>query len=720
MSDRHPLPYAFYAAVIFSGSFLLFVVQPLIAKMALPMLGGAPAVWNSAMVVFQLLLLGGYIYAHLLAKQPAKRQAIVHVALLAVSALTLPLGLIEIPAAGADWQVLRVPILFAASIGPTFLLLSAQASLLQRWYAAVPEGRNPYGLYAISNLGSFSGLAAYPFLIEPLMTATRQSWAWSAGFLLVGATIAIIAWFRRDLAEATADRAQQPDPKPIPLRTRFLWLALAAVPSGLVLSTTTLLTTDLMAMPLLWVIPLGLYLLSFSVAFSEHGEWTRILDGYAPLMLLAIGGMAMVSGGQINAIIAVAMVGLLFILSVTLHGRLYRSRPPEDRLTLFYIFIAVGGALGGIFVAIIAPVMFDWVYEHIILLVAAALLLPSQPVLAVIGRWRDRFALIPIVLLGVAAITAHWLSRASAASAFADMFMLFAALIAIGLVLAGKRWHFAAVFVMILVSLNGLSLLQSSTTGDRARSYFGVYNVDTVENGRLRRLTHGTTMHGQQWLTRNRRKEPTAYYGKTSGVGLVLKEAPVAARIGVVGLGVGTLACYRTPGQEWTFFEIDPVVVDYAKGDSFSFLADCAPDAKIVVGDARVRLTHLDGGTFDVLVLDAFSSDAIPLHLVTREAFDVYDRAVAPDGLLVLHVSNRFIDLAPSIAALASERGWKGSILFDRPGLVPGISDSDWIVLTKGDRDMSSQVSSRWRTLPAPSDRILTDENASLLPLIKF
>ena len=712
--------YFLFALIIFAGSFLLFVVQPLIARQALPLLGGAPAVWNSAMVVFQLLLLGGYAYAHLLTRLTVRRQALVHAVLLGGAALTLPIGLTDRNGFAAASPVLGVPLLFAASIGPVFLLLSAQASLLQRWYADGPGGRNPYRLYAVSNLGSFAGLAAYPLLIEPAMPLSAQRWAWSAGFLGVAFAIAFIVFDRRKAVQP--DTGPASESAPIPLTRKLLWIVLAAVPSGLILSTTTLLTTDLMAMPLLWVIPLALYLLSFPVAFSDHGLWASVLSKLAPVLLVLIGSLAMVSGGRIGLFIAIGMLGLFFVLSVALHNRLYALRPPENRLTLFYLFVAIGGVTGGAFVAIVAPLLFDWIYEHVILLLAAALLLPAGR-LVPLPRTLAKSRVAGLAAMAVALGLCVWTIRAVQSEQWATVLPLALGLMAIPILLIGARWAFAATFALLLLAFNGVAMVESSMSGERSRSYFGVYTVERAEDGTMRRLTHGTTMHGEQFLDPARRLQPTAYYGPTSGVGIALAAAPDDARIGIVGLGVGTLACYRKPGQEWTFFEIDPVVVQYSRNATFTFVQDCAPDARMVIGDARVELGSEPSGGYDALVLDAFSSDAIPLHLLTAEAFDTYDRVLAEDGVLLAHISNRFLDLAPAIAAIAREKGWATARRYDLESGDAGSATSEWIALARSPsrvEELRSSSPAEWDPMPAPTAPVITDENASLLSLLRM
>jgi SAM-dependent methyltransferase len=713
-----------FILTVFTGSLLLFLVQPMVARMALPLLGGAPGVWNSAMVVFQLLLLGGYLYAHLLSRWPVRRQALVHLALLALAGLTLPLQLADLPPALSGWEVVWVPALFAATVGPVFLLLSAQSSLMQRWYAAGAEGRDPYRLYAVSNLGSFAGLIAYPFWLERAYAVSVQTGLWAAGYALL-VVLAALAAATRWHAPAAVEPQARPT-APLPARTIMLWLALSAVPSGLLLSTTTLLTTDLMAMPLLWVIPLAIYLLSFTVAFTA-GEsiWLAILNRYAAVLLLMIGGLAMISGGQSNPAVALAMVALLFVLAVALHGRLYRLRPEPARLTLFYLVLATGGALGGIFAALLAPVLFDWVYEHPLLLLAAALLIPQAALVSRVGQfWRTggRRHLLAAALVIVAAVLAWQLSGAVEAGNGADIFLFVAGIVLLGIAVTGHRAGFAAIFALLLLGHGGVSTLALSAGGARVRSYFGVYSITNTPDGRLRRLNHGTTMHGEQWLDAARHLAPTGYYGPQSGVGLALASAQPDARIGVVGLGVGTLACYRRGGQRWTFFEIDPQVLAYSREGTFTFLRDCAPDARVVIGDARLSLAGAAPGGLDLLAVDAFSSDAIPVHLLTIEAFATYAAALAPDGVLLVHISNRYFDLAPVIAAQAAAGGWH-SVLRNDPGEGEGLSPSIWIALSRDPaalERMRAGSLEAWEALPPPAPEAWTDDRSSLLPLLRF
>ena len=715
---------ALFVLVIFGGSFLLFLVQPMVARLALPLLGGAPNVWNSAMLVFQALLLGGYAYAHALSRLPLRSQAAIHLTLLIAAAAMLPIGLADLRAVAPGWEVLWVPALFALAVGPVFLLVAAQASLMQRWFAAAPGAGDPYPLYAASNLGSFAGLLAYPLWLEPRLSLSAQSNVWTAGYALLIALVALVAASRWNAGRAAIEPPTTGSVKRMSYRRLLLWLVLAAIPSGLMLSTTTLLTADIMAMPLLWVIPLGLYLLSFSVAFSARGDWARNLTRMAPVLLLPGASLALVSGGQANPANALAMIGLLFVLAVALHRRLYALRPDPSRLTFFYLVVAAGGALGGLFTALLAPLLFDWAYEHAILLLAAAWLLPHRPFIPSLLRfWRTRRGRRVAAALVLGAGLLAWRLSAATQSGHGDaILVLICALVLVGVAFIGLRRAYVALVALLMLGHGGLSTLALSAEGARSRTYFGVYSIVDTEDG-LRRLSHGTTLHGQQWLDAARRHRPTSYYGHSSGVGIALRAAGADARIGVVGLGAGTLACYRKAGQDWTFFEIDPAILAYSRDGTFSFLADCAPGARVVIGDARLELAKEPTGRFDLLAVDAFSSDSIPLHLMTEEAFATYGRALAPDGLLLVHVSNRFIDLAPMVAALAEAGRWHGRFRFDSDDLAEGLRPSVWIALSRSEERLASLERSSdlpWRPLPPPARRAWTDDNASILPLIRW
>lgn len=715
-----------FAITILAGSFLLFLVQPMVARMALPRLGGAPNVWNSAMLVYQTLLLGGYAYAHVLSRLPIARQAAIHVVLLVLAGLTLPIALPDIAPPASGREALWVPWLFLLTVGPVFFVVSAQAPLMQRWFATHPQASDPYPLYAASNLGSFAGLLAYPLLAEPLFSIRTQSLGWTAGYGVLVALVALTSLSRTGpgrVPEAT--NAERPAPS---LGTIALWLALSAVPSGLMLSTTTYLTTDIFAMPLLWVIPLGLYLLSFSIAFAARRGLAVAITAASPVVVLAAGGIAMFTSAETNLAAAAASIVLLFVAAVALHTRLYSLRPEPSRLTQFYLVMSAGGALGGLFTALFAPLLFDWTWEHPMLIVAAAALLPLGTWRALLGRLVPPgrpFRMVFAVLLFVAFMGALWLQHYANPEhppGVAEI-AVFAAVVAAGTLLAARRWASVAVCAFLVAALGGITQWQITLSGARSRSYFGIYTVRTTPGERV--LLHGKTIHGVQRLDPGRATEPTSYYGRRGGAGLVMQAAESLygphARIGVVGLGVGTLACYRRPGQAWTFFEIDPAVLAYSRRHLFTYLDRCAKGVPVVIGDARLRLASATPGSFDILAIDAFSSDAIPLHLLTKEAHEVYFRALAADGILLVHISNRYVELESVVSALAREEHLAAMVRLDRPASGWPLAESKWVVLSRDRTKLAALTrDGGWRDLGPPTKSVWTDDYASILPQLTW
>ncbi len=737
-----------FVATILTGSFLLFLVQPMIARMALPRLGGAPNVWNSAMLVYQALLLGGYAYAHRISALRPKTQTGVHVLLLLFAAFWLPVGLMMIQPPQGEAVFLWILWLLMASIGPLFFAISAQAPLMQRWYAFVESDKEPYALYAASNFGSFTGLLAYPLLVEPYMPIAMQQVLWSTLYvclMLLVAACALVTMRHGDASKQRAphDAAAASGPRPV-LRQCLYWIILAFVPSGLMLSTTTHLTTDLIAMPLLWVIPLGLYLLSFTVAFATKRILADIVTWAAPFIILAGGGGAfMVSGGSSMVAAGVSLV-LMFIVAIALHTQMYRTRPSPDHLTLFYLMMSVGGVLGGIFCALVAPLIFDWIYEHPILVVLSALLVPQKALLYPSAftdmdsgaRRRVYYILAAIALAISLLIFKTWGSPYDAPGYFA-----LTAIFCLGLLCMGRAAAFALCVAAVMLGYGGWLNIYRSLDDTRTRSYFGVYTVANYPEENVRRLSHGTTLHGMQFTDAAREKAPTTYYGPQSGVGLALAAAPQlfgdSAKIGIVGLGTGTLGCYRTAGQAWHFFEIDPAMVDIAKDPTkFTYLSKCTPDAPIHIGDARLTLAEREPASFDLLVIDAFSSDAIPMHLLTHEAFDVYETAMTKDGLLVIHISNRYVNLRPVLAVEAHRRGWALAERLnniDVESNTTGESSSSWVAFARDENrlteltgtvasaDAANANAAMW--LPVKQREGFTgwtDDYGSVLPLLKF
>jgi uncharacterized membrane protein len=606
---------------------------------------------------------------------------------------------------------------------------------MQRWYAAHPSSSSPWALYAASNLGSFGGLIAYPLVAEPLLSATEQSIGWTLGYALLVVLVGLCAWTRQHTADASLARAEATPAEAIDWRRIALWLALSAVPSGLMLSTTTHLTTDLFAMPLLWVIPLGLYLLSFGVAFADNRLLARVFTTVAPLFLLIAGGFAASSSHAATLTPVVSSIFLLFVICVALHARLYDARPDASQLTLFYLVMSAGGALGGLFTALFAPLLFDWVWEHPLLVLAAALLLPASALF----DWRKLEGIDPhlsliaaTMVLGVGLALCWFIYQATSSEGDFNerQFLLTLGVGVLGVLIAGWRWMLVLLLAALMYAQGGWDTVNASREGLRTRSYFGVYTVRDYSSERMRTLAHGTTLHGKQSLDPPLRRLPLTYYGPGSGAGIAFANADrlfgIRARLGVVGLGTGTLACYRRPGQAWRFFEIDPAVLELSRNGTFTYVRDCAPDAEVVLGDARLELARLPGASLDLLAVDAFSSDAIPLHLMTDEAMGVYLNALSPKGILLVHISNRYIDLEPVLAAIARQRGLMAVLRDDEPdaGSATLFTSSTWVAIARDPARITAlrQVdpSRPWRALAPPAARVWTDDHASILPQVRW
>ena len=722
-----------FVLTILAGSFLLFLVQPMVARMALPRLGGAPAVWNSAMLVYQALLLGGYAYAHWLGRLTPRVQGMTHLGVLLVAGLWLPIGLKAMVLSPTAQPAIWVPYLLGISIGPLFFAVSAQAPLLQRWFSLTRADDNPYALYAASNFGSFAGLIAYPLLVEPGMALYGQRILWSSGYILVALLIVLCA----ATLPRTGAAAVVPLPtSPPPGRRRIAhWVLLAFVPSGLMLATSTLITTDIVAMPLLWVLPLGLYLLSFTIAFATDRTTADIQSGIAPVGILLFGGLLVGGMTGMPLLGAIMALALLFLVSVALHTALYRIRPEPDRLTGFYLAMSVGGALGGVFSALVAPLVFDWTYEYPILILAAGMLMPQQYLLGIIRRlWdgdaRRRRILLYAVAIAVLALVAAVLAFPGTVDEPGPLQQVaLLAMIAIGVVAIGSRKAFTVALLGSLIAFGGYrAVLLSLEPHARTRSYFGIYTVR--RNAEQQQLAHGTTVHGTQLRgSPTRERTPTAYYVPGSGIGQAMQALPKlygsGARVGVVGLGAGTLACYAVAGQDWRFYEIDPAVVRIARDTGqFTFLSRCLPQPKIVLGDARLNLALAPTASLDLLALDAFSSDSVPMHLMTREAFAGYGRVLSPHGLLLVHISNRFLDLEPVVAAAGQGGGWHAVKLFYRPTKLdkPAATMSLWIALSRDPAVIRTLVggNTAWQPLhPRPGFTPWTDDYSTILPLLK-
>ena len=723
-----------YSATMFAGATLLFVVQPMVGKMILPLLGGTPAVWSTCMVFFQAALLGGYAYAHMstawLGVSP--RQSLLHLAVLAIPLGILPLAVDphRLRGGGAN-PIADVLVLLTVSVGLPFLAVSTTAPLIQKWFSHTrhPQARDPYFLYAASNLGSMLALLSYPTLIEPRLHLRGEGWLtqtrlWSLGYLALAVLIALCAlslWRRGTEpggAEPADDAAAAAQFEPPPDWPRYVrWTALAFVPSSLLIGATTYITTDIAAVPLLWVLPLAIYLLSFILTFGRWTAWLQRVVATATVPVILVVFFLMLSGFKQRMWITVLWhFALLFVVALACHGKLALTRPASSHLTQFYLLLSVGGVLGGLFNALFAPVVFSSLVEYP-LAMALACLLVGAPGRSVTPSARALAADVVVALaVGAACLalfsdlvsirldTAFFTRLLQISSATVGEWVIPAELAANKIFVYGtplaalfflRRRRLTLTLGLILVlaighfveARNAHQILQ-------ARSFFGVLRVARYNDLEgYTELWHGTTLHGRQSLDPKRRQEPLAYYHRGSPIGLVMEELhrrSLVNRVAVIGLGTGTMAAFARPGDIMTFYEIDPLVRDIATNRFyFSYVPDAidrGAAVRIEMGDARIRMDEVrreqTGERYDLIVVDAFSSDSVPVHLLTREAFRLYFDMLNVRGLLVLHLSNRYLSLAPVVANLADDADLGGRLIRHDLGPTPeGGSRSTWAVL---------------------------------------
>jgi len=696
---------ALYVVATLLSAFLLFQVQPMIAKRILPWFGGTPMVWSAVMLFFQVALTAGYAYAHWVAGDAGRSQrSLVHLWMLAISILALAgLGLIW-PSpitpgngwkpAGVDWPALRIVGILAVSVGLPYIALAANSPLMQAWYGRRHSGAAPYWLYALSNAGALVALLSYPVIVEPALTLQQQGWAWSAGYLLFAALAGCAAWRAAGSMSLARLQQREPDaPRSSPVapsaRIQALWLALSATGSVMLLAMTAHMTTDVAVIPFLWVLPLAVYLLTFVIAFSGEGHYNRpaftVLLGVASVAFIRLLGQA----GSGVAWQVWTCAAALFVACMVMHGELYRLRPDPAHLTRFYLMVSVGGALGGLFVAVVAPAIFSGPWE--LFLGWAAVW-----VLAAVGTFARPTTELPVrSRFGYDAVVG-------------------------GLALAAVVMSGAAI-----VSLSSDDIV-------RERNFYGVLRVQAQAEPPMRMLVHGATLHGSQLTRQAERAIPTAYYWRGSGVGLALTSHPrygKRMRVGVLGLGVGTLAAYGQPGDVYRFYEINPLIASLAEGQGgyFSFLGDSRANVQVVLGDARVSLEReRDRGerqAFDILALDTFSSDAIPVHLLTREAFALYLDHLAPGGVIAAHISNRHLDLTPVLWQAARTFGLKAaSLVVPAPTDRSDVRPSQWILLARDETIFSvpriHEAASRFDG-SATGIRAWTDDYSNLFQVLK-
>lgn len=729
-----------FAVAIFTSASLVFVVQPMVTKLVLPMLGGSPAVWNTAMVFFQAALLGGYLYAHLLQRVASiKLQVAVHLGLLLIAALFLPLRINgwlgdPDPAAPIAWLLATL----ALSVGAPFAVLSATAPLLQAWFARVragyPDGKNPYVLYAASNLGSFLALLSYPFVIEPLTNLFGQRMGWTGGywaFLLMVAALAFVVWSRR--LDRAAEPAQLAVTPPIAWRDKIIMILLAAAPSSLMLGVTAHLSTDVASAPFLWVIPLALYLLTFVIAFQAR-PWIPL-----PVTLAVQGALGslvvlFVAFRTLDIRIAFVLHILAFLFAALMcHQMLASRRPPPDRLTEFYLLLSVGGVIGGAFTALVAPVIFNLVWEYPLVLVLVGLARPWDRRRL---RGEETGALIAVAILaaGVAALS-WWMTADPGAWAALWRMIPLLPLQSLCMVILGPAVICAFLLrdraraftaALLMIGLAAQFVTRGYDDSYTERSFFGVMRVAIQQDERLggdvHILTHGTTWHGAQARDPRYDCQPALYYNPLTPIGqsAEIVQARGPARIGVVGQGAGTMAAYKRAQDTLTFFEIDPMVDRMSRDPRwFTYISDCAVgEIDTVLGDARLTLEDQPAGTYDLLIIDAFSSDAVPTHLLTVEAIEGYLRLLKPEGVVLLHLSNRNLEIVlPTIAAARTlgRPALHGLYVEDDSLPVMAIASTEAVVISPTERGLADfRGRPNWRDAPETEVRPWTDDYVNL------
>ena len=675
-----------YALTIVVSAFLLFQVQPVIAKIILPWFGGSAAVWTVCLLFFQMVLLLGYLYAHALTRYLKPRmQAIVHCALLAVSMLALPIYPADKwkPAGPAD-PTGGILTLLAVTVGLPYFLLSTTGPLVQAWYARRFKGSIPYRLYALSNAGSMFALLSYPVLFEPVFGVHRQAAMWSWGFMAFIGLCAATAWRSADVPALTPLSEEGEAPKP-GAREYALWMALPACASVLLLAITNHLSQNVAAIPFLWVLPLSIYLLTFILCFEGDGWYKR--NPYLQLLAVGLGCMAYAGGTDLTENVGIKLLVPLYSLGLftccmVCHGELAMMKPHPRYLTHFYLMISAGGALGGILVGLAAPHVFNGFYEMPLALAACA-------------------ALIVIVLKHDPALT--WFR---------------------------KWWQPApAVAVVLTVALAVYVGLQvkNSTRGARVavRNFYGGLRVK--DNGpatqldATRSLTHGTINHGEQYLNLARRDWPTTYYGPKTGIGVAIhdKQKSGAIRVGVIGLGTGTIAAYGRLGDYYRYYEINPLVLKLATTE-FTFLGDCKAKHEVAMGDARLSLERERPENFDVLAVDAFSSDAIPVHLLTEQAMQLYFRHLKHDGILAVHISNRYLDLQPVVEEEAEATGHIARLVETDDDEDIDVFGASWVLVTSPNPGFDGDLTqSSTKIALAKRIRLWTDDYSNLFQILK-
>ncbi|MEY3807496.1 MAG: hypothetical protein RI893_472 [Pseudomonadota bacterium] len=734
-TDRNLSLIFLFALTLFASASLMFVLQPLFGKILLPLLGGSPAVWNTCMVFYQSILFLGYLYAHYLSTRYShRRQILIHTVLILISFFALPLALPEntTPPTDSNPTFWLLWTLFLA-IGLPFFVVSTTAPLIQKWFASVGHhtSHDPYYLYAASNTGSLIALLSYPFLLEPNIGLANQKSYWGIGYLLLCLLIAgcaFVLWKSQQINSPLQDSEAVIDEPKLSLATQLHWLALALVPSSLLLGLTNFISTDIASVPLLWIIPLTLYLLSFVIVFSKWNDKIHpLMVKLQPMFLLPFIAYAFINPADLPywAYLILHLIAFFFAVMVC-HGELAKLRPHTRHLTTFYLIMSFAGMLGGMFNTFVAPFVFNAVYEYPIMIIAALLLRPGR----MTSPLQQVIAPALLVLVGIILYS----SVNNLLEYFDTTVICLIIVTCLSYLLRARPVGYAltnGVIIFLALSLHGLS----SHTLYQQRSFFGVLAVreavlldeqDQLEN--YHELFHGTTKHGAQRLAANLSQIPLTYYSRPGPMGQLFKEYDNNDQnwnIGVVGLGAGALACYAQPQQNWTLYEIDPLMVDIASNPAyFSYLSQCAPNATIRIGDARLSLEKEPDQHFDLLVMDAFSSDSVPTHLLTKEALTLYFNKLKPNGILAFHMTNRHLSLKKVLSINAEALHLASLIQEFKPELeIPLVIATDWVVMAKQPETLEPLSLSRlgnWKKMPLYFDmKPWTDDFTNIVSIWK-
>jgi hypothetical protein len=729
------LPPILFCVTLFTSASLLFWIQPLIGKRLLPLLGGSPSVWNTCLLFFQTLLLVGYLYALALSRWLSLRsQEALHVVLITLIAIYLFTSPVQtaVPQGNPTLWLLK-NLLF--SIGLPFFILSASNPLFQSWFSRLQHtlAVDPYFLYSASNAGSLIALVAFPLALEPSFVLTRQYQLWRVGFVVLAILTCVIALTLKPLTILSNDKessvTESDTNNKLPVFRRLRWIALSFVPSSLMLGVTTYITADVAAVPLLWVIPLALYLLTFILAFTRKQFASAASLNRVVIMGALVVTLILSSGATEPAwVLILANLGFFFVAALMCHGQLAHDRPPVTHLAEYYLWIAVGGALGSLFNVLVAPILFSSIVEYPLAIVIACMLQRGEPRDTEKEQSNYLDFIYPLALYVVTVSLALLVNHLHVSSSIIKVFIVLGIpLIIINHFLRQRPIRFALGLAAVMLA----SVFYTGVT-DRTlsvvRNFFGTTRVTTDSRGAINSLYSGNTVHGRQFVEQSRACEPLSYHHDNGPLGQVMavfNAAPAKPRVAVIGLGSGAMVAYSRPTQEWTFYEIDRDVINLARNSqSFTYLQNCANGSQSVIeGDARLNLQNVQDGHYGLIVLDAFSSDAIPIHLVTQQALDLYLSKLAEGGIMAFHISNRSLDLKPILADLAASRNLI-CISFDdlKPSSLEGKDPSQWVVMARAAPEISNlSLNSQWQRLNGTSGaRVWTDDFSNILQAIRW